>query len=83
MSNNKSPVCDSCNRRINKSQHELVLSDALTGQKVGRYHARPRCQESAIGYMTQPGVVLLATFVHPSRCGPQQEFCDGELSEAA
>jgi hypothetical protein len=83
MSNDKQPVCDSCRRRISKRQHELVLSDFTTGQKVGHYHARPDCQESAVEYMQQPGAVLMATFVHPDRCGPDQECCDGGVSEHA
>lgn len=83
MSNDKQPKCDSCNRTIRKNQHELLLSDALTGQRVGHYHAVPRCQESAVRYMMSPGAVLRASFVHPHRCGPDQEYCDGGLSEGA
>ncbi len=71
--------CDACNRRLRPNQHELHLSDPMTGQLVGKYHARPDCQEAAITYMTQPGAVLLASFIHPDRCGLDQERCDSGL----
>lgn len=76
------PRCDHCGRRIRKSQHELRLSDALTGQAIGLYHARPACQEGAARYFVG-GAVLRATIAHPERCGPDQEHCDGGLSEVA
>jgi hypothetical protein len=74
----KPPRCDSCNRRIRRSQHELRLSDLLTGQLLGRYHAA--CQAAAAKYF-RPGVLLRATIAHPDRCGDRQEFCDGGLRE--
>jgi len=73
--------CDACNKRIRRNHHELRLTDPMTGQKVGHYHARPECQEAALKYLTS-GAMLMATFVHPDRCGPDQERCDAELSEA-
>jgi len=78
----KPPRCDSCNRRLRPNHHELVLSDFLTGQVVGRYHARPGCQGAAAKYLVG-GVALAATFVHPDRCGDEQEHCDGALPEGA
>jgi hypothetical protein len=75
--------CDACNRRLRPNQHELHLSDPLTGQLVGKYHARPDCQEAASKYMMQPGTVLFASFIHPNRCGPDQERCAGGLSGSA
>lgn len=74
--------CDACNRRIRLNQHELRLTDPRTGQQVGCYHVRPECQERAVTYLTS-GAVLAATFLHPNSCGPNQEHCDAELSEAA
>jgi hypothetical protein len=71
--------CDACGVRIRPNQHELVLADAMTGQVVGRYHA-PGCQEAAIKYM-KGGAVLMANYLHPDRCGPDQEYCDGGVSE--
>lgn len=52
----------------------------MTGQVVGRYHATPACQATAAKYFT-PGMLLSATFIHPDRCGAQQERCDGDWSE--
>jgi hypothetical protein len=74
--------CDNCGRRIRRNHHGLVLTDPLTGQEVGRYHARPGCKEKAVKYLTS-GTVLAATFLHPDRCGPNQERCDAGLSEDA
>lgn len=74
--------CDACNRRLRPSHHELHLSDALTGQLIGRYHAGvgwDGCMTAA-GKYVRSGVVLVATFVHPDRCGPDQEHCDGGLA---
>ena len=79
MSNN-SPKCDACGRRVRPKHHELLLSDALTGQVIGHYHARPDCQGAATKYL-RSGAVIMATFVHPDRCGPEQEHCDAGLSE--
>jgi hypothetical protein len=72
--------CDACDRRIRKNHHELRLTDPMTGQVVGHYHTRPDCHQEAAKYLTG-GTVLLATFVHPDRCGPDQEHCDGGWSE--
>ena len=74
------PRCDHCNRRIRRSQHELRLRDALTGQSLSRYHAA--CQVAAAKYF-EAGAVLRVTIAHPDRCGPDQERCDGGLSESA
>jgi hypothetical protein len=62
------------------SHHELRLSDATTGQLVGRYHVRRECQAAATKYF-EPGVVLSATYYHPYRCGPNQEHCDAGAFE--
>jgi hypothetical protein len=79
----KTPLrCDSCGKRIRRNHHELVLTDPATGQVVGYYHARPDCQQAAAKYLTRE-TVLMATFVHPDRCGDDQEHCDGGLSEWA
>ena len=72
--------CDACGRRIRHNHHGLVLTYPLSGQEVGRYHARGACQEAAVKYLTG-GAVLAATFVHPLRCGDNQERCDAGLSE--
>ena len=77
----KPPKCDHCNRRIRRSQHEMRLSDLLMGQSLGRYHA-PGCQAAAAKYF-EAGAVLRVTIAHPDRCGPDQERCDGGLSESA
>ncbi len=79
---NKPPRCDSCNRRLRKSQHELALSDLETGQVVGRYHTRPECQAAATRYLVV-GAVLRGTVYHPERCGEDMEHCDGGVSEWA
>jgi hypothetical protein len=78
----KLPRCYACNKRVRLNQHELVLSDFMTGQVVGHYHARPECQRASAKYITG-GVALSVTFIHPDRCGENQEQCDGELSEWA
>jgi len=78
----KPPRCDACNRRIRRNHHELLLSDFQTGQVVGHYHARPGCQGAAAKYITD-GAVLQVSFVHPDRCGDEQEYCDGGLPEWA
>jgi hypothetical protein len=74
--------CDACNRRLRPNQHELHLSDPLTGQLIGRYHAGAGWGEcmAAAGKYAQRGTVLLGTFVHPDRCGGNQEHCDGGLA---
>jgi hypothetical protein len=72
-------LCDACDGRIRRDEHELRLSDPLTGQRIGTYHA-PRCQAAAIKYFQQ-GVVLSLTYAHPDHCGPDQQFCDGGLGE--
>jgi hypothetical protein len=75
------PRCDACDRRIRRNHHGIRLSDLTTGQLIGRYHARPPCQGSAMKYF-EPGVVLRMTIVHPDRCGPEQECCDlGAIGE--
>jgi hypothetical protein len=71
--------CDACNKRIRRNQHELVLSDFLTGQIVGHYHA-PGCQAAATKYLVG-ATVLRATYIHPDRCGLDQDLCDGGLRE--
>jgi hypothetical protein len=73
--------CDACNKRIRRNQHELLLRDFSTGQVVGHYHA-PTCQGAAVKYFTA-GVVLRATYLHPDKCGPKHERCDGGLREVA
>jgi hypothetical protein len=78
----KPPRYDACSRRIRRNQHELRLSDLATGQVVGHYHARLDCQGAAAKYLVE-GAVLRATFVHPDRCGDNQDHCDGGLSEWA
>lgn len=77
---NKSPRCDACNKRIRPTPHELRLSDFVTGQLVGIYHARPGCQLAATKYFER-GVVLKFDIVHPARCGGDFEECDTVLSE--
>jgi hypothetical protein len=72
--------CDSCERRIRPNQHGIRLADLETGQVLGRYHARPGCQEGAAKYFER-GAALRATIVHPDRCGPEQEKCDGAVGE--
>lgn len=65
------------------NHHELVLSDPLTGQVLGHYHtgpAWPKCAPRAASYLGE-GAVLQASFVHPDRCGEQQEHCEAGLSE--
>jgi hypothetical protein len=74
----KPPKCDACGRRIRTNTHELRLSDLVTGQFLGRYHAA--CQAAAAKYV-EPGAVLKFTIAHPRRCGPNQEHCDAALSE--
>jgi hypothetical protein len=76
--------CDACNSRIRRTHHELVLTEPMTGQVVGHYHAGERkqdCQRVAVKYLVG-GALLMATFVHPDRCGSNQDLCDGGLSEA-
>ncbi len=72
--------CDFCNRRIRLNQHEFNLRDLETGQLVGRYHVRPKCQVAAAKYFV-PGVALRATVCHPERCGDDLERCDGSVPE--
>ena len=76
-------MCDSCDKRIRTSAHELRVSDATTGQHLGIYHA-PECQHAASKYATR-GVVLRFEVVHPNRCGYPLHFlrCDCGLSELA
>jgi hypothetical protein len=79
----KAPRCDACSRRIRPNHHELHLSDPLTGQLIGVYHAGAGwsgCMSAASKY-AKPGVVILGTFLHPDRCGPNQERCDGGAFE--
>ncbi len=75
----KTPRCDGCDRAIRHSHHELVLKDFETGQVLGRYHAAT-CQHSASKYFA-PGVVCEATYLHPERCGENQERCDSGIFE--
>jgi hypothetical protein len=77
----KPPKCDACNRRIRRNQHEFVLRDFVTGQIVGRYHARPECQAAAATYFVA-GAVLRGTYYHPPKCSAELELCDGGLPEA-
>lgn len=76
----KLPKCDACERPLRKSHHELVLRDFETRQVIGRYHVRPECRDAASRYF-RPGVAIGATFVHPDRCGPNQESCDAGAFE--
>jgi len=81
MSSRKLPVCDDCQRPIRHSHHEWALRDPATNQLIGRYHGV--CQHSASKYFG-PGVVVLLTYYHPDRCGPNQERCDaGAFEEVA
>jgi hypothetical protein len=73
------PTCDGCERPIRDSQHELLLRDFTTGQILGRYHAAT-CQHSATEYFV-PGMVTEVVYVHPDRCGENQEECDGGAFE--
>jgi hypothetical protein len=85
MSTKGTPRCDACGRRLRQNQHEVHLSDFLTGQLLGRYHAgigQGRCMAAAAKYV-QPGAVTMATFLHPDRCGDDQENCDAGLLEVA
>ncbi len=81
----KSPRCGACNRKLRPNQHELHLSDPVMGQLIGRYHTSEGWGEctAAAGKYAQRGTVLLGTFVHPRKCGREQEHCDGGLSESA
>lgn len=72
--------CDACELPLRKSHHELVLRDFETRQVLGRYHVRPECRDAASRYF-RPGVAVGATFLHPSRCGHEQENCDGGIFE--
>jgi len=74
--------CDACGKRVRRNQHELRLSDLITGQIIGCYHARPECMGAAKKYL-EGGVALTATFAHPDRCGPNQENCDAGIGDAA
>ena len=56
MNAKKQRRCDACGKRIHARHHELRLREALTGQAIGLYHARPHCQAAAAKYFT-PGVV--------------------------
>jgi hypothetical protein len=78
----KAPRCDKCGKKIFPNHHELHLVDVETGQLIGRYHA-PRCQSAAVKYLgSDVGTdVFLANFIHPARCGPEQELCDGGVFE--
>jgi hypothetical protein len=78
----KQPRCDACNCRIRSNQHELHLSDPLTRQLIGRYHAGEGLGEcmAAAGKYAQRGTVLMGTFVHPHRCGENQEHCNGGVA---
>ena len=81
---NRATRCDACGKRVRAGHHEAVVRDALTGQLLGVYHAGlswGSCQARAAKY-TRPGVVLRVSFVHPDRCGPEQEHCDAGLAEA-
>ena len=71
--------CDSCGKRIRPSHHEARLIDAESGQVIGRYHGT--CREAVAGYLTRPGAVLALRIMHPKRCGPDLERCDGGVTE--
>jgi hypothetical protein len=73
--------CDSCERRVRPNQHGIRLSDLLTGQLVGQFHARPGCRDGVTRHFDQPGAALRVSVVHPSRCGDDFEKCDGGLLE--
>jgi hypothetical protein len=79
---NHPPRCDSCERRIRRNHHALRLSDLLTGQVGGYYHARPGCMEPATKSLVGEAV-LRFSFVHSDRCGDDQEHCDAGLPEWA
>jgi len=76
--------CDACNRRLRPNQHEMCLIDLMTNQEVGRYHAGVNrdCQSAAARYLTG-GAALIARIYHPSKCGENQQHCNGGLSESA
>jgi len=79
----KAPRCDCCKRRIRRNQHELVLSDLTTGQVIGHYHAHQDCMVGASKYFYGKGAALRASFIHPDKCGENQQHCDAGLSEGA
>ena len=70
--------CDACGKRLRPGHHEAVLTDFETGQQIGHYHA-PGCQGAALKYLMNGGGVFRMTYLHPDRCGPEQERCDGGL----
>jgi hypothetical protein len=75
--------CDACGKRLREHQHELLLRDLFTGQVLGHYHAGAawdECMAQAGKYISR-GAALQATFIHPDRCGDEQEHCDAGLSE--
>ena len=76
------PRCDACGRSLRPHHHEALLTDFATGQQIGRYHA-PACQGAALKYLTRGGGMFGLTYLHPDRCGPDQELCDGGLGEGA
>ena len=79
MSKPSKRSCDVCNRRLRPNQHELHLSDPLTGQIIGKYHTREECMEAAQRYITGAlgkGRVCQASVVHPDRCGSEIDRCD-------
>ena len=79
----KRPKCDACGKRLREYHHELVLTDFVTDQVIGRYHAGAvytECMQSATRYFV-PGVALQATVVHPDRCGDDQENCDAGVAD--
>lgn len=77
----RSKVCDSCGKRLRDNHHELIVSDHPSGQLIGRYHAVwGECVAQATKYFVA-GAVVQATFVHPDRCGDEQEHCDAGLAE--
>jgi len=73
--------CDKCSCRVRPNHHALLLSDLLTGQRIGYYHA-PQCLEAAVKYITN-GAAIRASFMHPDSCGPQQEHCNAGLEMSA
>ncbi len=81
MSSKQPMRCDSCDRRVRPNQHGIRLSDLLTGQLIGQFHARAGCRDGVVKYFDEAGAALRFSVVHPRRCGPEQERCDGAVGE--
>jgi hypothetical protein len=81
----KPSKCDACGKRMRPVHHELHLTDPMTGQVIGRYHAGIAwgdCQFHATKYLVV-GAVVQAAVVHPDRCGAEMEHCDAGFQVVA